>query len=99
MERSAARSTYGKDTVYHAHVKHPDFKNMFTTTDVAEHDEIKAKLLGPYSGRTTRGMEPMYVASEPGVSLMLQCYYLPTSEPYYLPSCWLGPLRLGNMNF
>lgn len=34
---------------------------MFTTVNVAKHDEIKAKLLGPYSGRELEGMEPRYV--------------------------------------
>lgn len=64
LTRAGARSNYGKDTMYHAHARHSKFRNMFTTTDVAEHDRIKAKLLGPYSGRTTQGMEPMYVLRE-----------------------------------
>lgn len=48
---------------YKASLKHTEFDNMFTTTNVAKHDEIKAKLLGPYSGRELEGMEPRYVFS------------------------------------
>lgn len=48
---------------YKASLKHTSFDNMFTTTNVAKHDEIKAKLLGPYSGRELEGMEPRYVFS------------------------------------
>lgn len=39
---------------------------MFTTTNVVKHDEIKAKLLGPYSGRELENMEPRYVFSTGG---------------------------------
>lgn len=46
--------------MYHASIRHPAHNNMFTTSNVAEHDKIKAKLLGPYSGRETKAMEPMY---------------------------------------
>lgn len=44
-----------------ASLKHTEYDNMFTTTDVKKHDDIKAKLLGPYSGRELEGMEPTYV--------------------------------------
>lgn len=56
---SRARSPYGKDAFYSASVKHPDHDNMFSTLDVTTHDRIKAKLLGPYSGRETDAMEPI----------------------------------------
>lgn len=48
---------------YKASLKHTEFDNMFTTVNVAKHDEIKAKLLGPYSGRELEGMEPRYVSN------------------------------------
>lgn len=56
---SRARSPYGKDSFYASSLKHPDHDNMFSTLDVAAHDRIKAKLLGPYSGRETDAMEPI----------------------------------------
>lgn len=56
---SRARSPYGKDTFYTSSLKHPDHDNMFSTLDVAAHDRIKAKLLGPYGGRETDAMEPI----------------------------------------
>lgn len=49
---------------YSASLKHTEYDNMFSTTSVAKHDEIKSKLMGPYSGRETDGMEPMYVLGE-----------------------------------
>ncbi|CAN8103392.1 unnamed protein product [Discula destructiva] len=56
---SAARSAYGKDAMYSASLKHTSFDNMFSTTSVEHHDELKAKLKGPYSGRETDAMEPI----------------------------------------
>lgn len=56
---SRARSPYGKDGFYGCSLKHPDHENMFSTLDVADHDRIKARLLGPYSGRETDDMEPI----------------------------------------
>lgn len=47
--------------MYHASIRHPDFNNMFTTSSVAEHDRIKAQLMGPYSGREATAMEPVCV--------------------------------------
>lgn len=56
---SRARSPYGKDSFYSCTVKHPDHDNIFSMLDVATHDRVKAKLLGPYSGRATDAMEPI----------------------------------------
>lgn len=44
---SAARSPYGKDGDYKATVRHPDHDNMLSTTNLAEHDDIKSRLAGP----------------------------------------------------
>lgn len=61
---NGARSAYGKDMSYHGSIKQPGFVNMFTTTNIAEHDEIRAKLAGPYGGRETDSMEPLYVCTK-----------------------------------
>lgn len=56
---SAARSSYGKDGFYGATIKYPGQDSMLSTIDVPTHDAIKAKMLGPYSGRETDAMEPI----------------------------------------
>lgn len=56
---SGARGTYGKDGFYTGSLKHPDHDTMFSTMDMQIHDQIKAKLAGPYGGRETSAMEPI----------------------------------------
>lgn len=43
---SATRSSYGKDNMYKASIRHPDHDSMFSTVDVTHHDQIKSKLAG-----------------------------------------------------
>lgn len=56
---SAARSPYGKDGDYKATIRHPDHDSMFSTTNLAEHDEIKSRLAGPYA-RLVQTFKPIY---------------------------------------
>lgn len=101
--RAGARSVWGKDTAYQASFKHPDFDNMFTTTNVAQHDKIKAKLLSPYSGREATAMEPTYV--DHPLERLSSCPIQGSSIPRYtawgkasMPNCFPSQIKLNTLN-
>lgn len=76
---SAARSSYGKDKWYLGARFNTSFQTMFTTLDPVEHDMMKTKLAGAYSGRETSALEPGVDALVKDLLALIRSKYI--SEP------------------